>query len=307
MGAHLTESYPRAAAILRDAGWAPHNGYGVYTQGTLVMGWAPSGKVFHVKNWAAVMPGDPRYSADTPDTPEEAAEWLVRTQGGAPGVEASNDRTDSLDLGGDLPSGDPIPEHFFDGDFGAEPDLGGSDLALAERESLGAEILDAEYEELERERLGIGFADPQPYEAGADADPFALPEPEPMDFIPEETKREEHGPGAFIFGDNLAHDRLVRQGELTNHAADLIASVRVAAGWSDAEFVDLNNHVVSNLDKGTGAYTGGAHDKYARFVEMSEAQSRVRRIEASRDERVSAMRTATREEVVACNPLEGWP
>lgn len=73
----MNEAYPEAAAILEAAGWKPHDGWGVYTRDTLVMGFQPDGQGFHVKNWAKVSEGHPAYGADTPDTPEEAAAWLV--------------------------------------------------------------------------------------------------------------------------------------------------------------------------------------------------------------------------------------
>lgn len=74
------EASPEAAEILRAAGWQPHDMWNVFTRGTLVMGFAPNGSTFHVKDWAKISPGHPRYSEDTPDTPEEAAAWLVRLE-----------------------------------------------------------------------------------------------------------------------------------------------------------------------------------------------------------------------------------
>lgn len=70
------EAHPEAAAILRDAGWAPHNSWLVYTSGTLVMGFDHAGG-FHIKDWARIPPGHPQHSEDTPDTAVEAAQWLV--------------------------------------------------------------------------------------------------------------------------------------------------------------------------------------------------------------------------------------
>lgn len=65
------EACPEAAAILRDAGWAPHNRWLIYTTTRAVMGFDHSGS-FHHKTWAMDVHGP-----DYPDDPVEAARWLV--------------------------------------------------------------------------------------------------------------------------------------------------------------------------------------------------------------------------------------
>lgn len=117
---------------------------------------------------------------------------------------------------------------------------------------------------------------------------------------------QDYGGGAFIFGDNLAHDRLVRQGQVVNIAADMIAGIKANTGWNDGEFAALQNHVLRHLDA-AGMYVGADAVTYSRFVELSDTQSRIRRIEAHRDTGVEFIRTADRDAVAAFDPEAGWP
>lgn len=72
----LEESNAEAARILAGAGWKADEGWGGFIHGTCVGGLAPDGNVY-VKNWAGIPLGHPRHSADTPDEPHEAAQWLA--------------------------------------------------------------------------------------------------------------------------------------------------------------------------------------------------------------------------------------
>lgn len=122
-------------------------------------------------------------------------------------------------------------------------------------------------------------------------------------FIPDEPT--EHSVSQFIFGDNLALDRLVRQGQVADLAVGLIHDTKSNSRFSPDEFVELQNYVVSNLDA-AGAFTGDSA-RYDRFVELSEAQSRVRAIEAERDIKIDFIRVADREAVACFDPTAGWP
>lgn len=267
----MDEAYPEAAAVLRDAGWTQHPEWRVYTRGSLVMG-SPRKGEFHVKDWERVKLGHPQYGLDTPDTPEEAAQWLIerfspRALATPPRPEPSEQIVESVDL--------------------------------------GADILDADYEEYELLAALPALEETAPIEHPPLSEPLALPEPGIQDFAPDPSPPPPQ-PGAFIFGDDLPRARLLAQGLLAELAATLIAETRNNVKWGDEEFARLSNHVAANLDKGSGLY-GGDAESYARFVELSDAQGLVRRIEAYRDTRAEFVRMAGREEVEAFNYLEGWP
>jgi hypothetical protein len=131
-----------------------------------------------------------------------------------------------------------------------------------------------------------------------------LPAPEPLDFAPDEIEPEDHSPGAFIFGDNLAHDRIVRIGQLSERATELIAAAK--AGYSDNEHDAVRSHVVTNMNE-AGAYVGGRQDLFDRFIELETVTGLIRRIEMHRDERQDFIRSADREAVAAFEPAAGWP
>lgn len=77
----MDASRARAESILADAHWKPHPEWGCFTKGSLVAGVQPDGRAMHIKDWARIPAGHPLHSADTPDEPHEAAEWLVRSFG----------------------------------------------------------------------------------------------------------------------------------------------------------------------------------------------------------------------------------
>jgi len=333
------EAYPEAAAILSQAGWAPHDAWNVYTRDTLVMGFQPDGQGFHVKNWAKVQAGDRAYSEDTPDTPEEAAAWLVarfkpvevqseaeetpRTYDEATAEyfalypeerpSESNGETASIEGADVALGGDDRPDNRDDGRTSL-PGLHGplvgeweetaegsgsasNDLLEPEaRGDVGDDLIDADFEDAPD--LGAELLE--------DED-FALPElpaPDPLDFAPDEIEPENHSPGAFIFGDNLAHDRLVRIGQLAEQANALLDAAK--AGYSDAEHDAVRSHVVTNMNA-AGAYVGGDQAMFDRFIALETVTARVRRIERYRDERQDFIRSADREAVAAFEPAAGWP
>lgn len=111
----------------------------------------------------------------------------------------------------------------------------------------------------------------------------------------------------FVFGDHLPTDRLVRQGQVADHAARLIAEMRELVNWDNAEFAAAQSHVVTHMNQATGAYMGGNAGLYDRFVTLSEAQNRIRAIEAVRDEKIDFLLIADREAVVTFDYEAGWP
>jgi hypothetical protein len=323
----MEEAHPEAADILREAGWAPHDAWQVYTRDTLVMGFQPDGQGFHVKNWAKVQPGDRSYSEDTPDTAEEAAVWLVERfklsplsteatlepvaieseagedsaheaaasdDGAASSVAASEAVAPASEPAFDLDDNRPL-ESGEDGEgFGVGS---GQEIESAEVAATFNEPLDADFEDASD--LGAELLDDEAFAHGE------LPAPDPLDFAPDEIEPEpEHSPGAFIFGDNLAHDRIVRIGQLSEHATELIAAAK--AGYSDSEHDAVRSHVVTNLNE-AGAYVGGNPKLFDRFIELETVTARIRRIEIYRDERQDFIRSADREAVASFDPSQGWP
>lgn len=105
------ESLAEASRILTAANWKADEGWGGFTYGTCVGGLAPDGNVY-VKNWAAIPPGHPRYSEDTPDEAHEAAQWLADRYK-APEIEPDN----ALSLG--VLEVEPIAPQ--EEDMGAQP------------------------------------------------------------------------------------------------------------------------------------------------------------------------------------------
>lgn len=82
----LAASMAEADRLLREAGWRalPQWKTNEYARANLVAGITPDGLSCHVKDWTKIPPGHPQYSDDTPDTPHEAAAWLVRKFTNAP-------------------------------------------------------------------------------------------------------------------------------------------------------------------------------------------------------------------------------
>ena len=158
---------------------------------------------------------------------------------------------------------------------------------LDEAESSAGGAIDADFGELD----------------APDTDASFLIENRPDDIEVEEPVAE---PGSqFIFGDNLATDRLVRQGQIVDVADRLIQETRAAVTYDADEFANLQGEIVSNLDA-AGSFTGDPA-RYQRFVELSDAQSHVRQIEQERDTKVSFIRTAEREAVATFDPEADWP
>lgn len=227
------EAYPEAAAILRDAGWLPHNRWGVYTRGTLVMGFDHNGG-FHIKDWSRIRPGDSEYGPDTPDEAHEAAAWLVAK----------------------FPARVQTPGHEGDGETGEEgPDQSGED-------ELSGDLLTSVPE------------------GGAGVDEFAGSQ--------------------FIFGDNLDQRRTAAIGLVMQ------AALARMPAWTDTDTARLSE--LRNFAMGVSE--GRWNDDAAARDELEALESRLRlrsQIVAHRDALVEFLNAASREEVEAFDPEQGWP
>lgn len=180
------EAFPEAAALLRDAGWKPHDAWNVYTRGTIVMGFEPSGLAFHAKNWGLDVHGP-----DTPDDPVEAAAWLVKRFPASVAAE-TNDVTSPQER---LTDGVESLEEFYE----VHKTVGGAESIEDPGVNFGVQLepvmVDAEFSNVEPLSLGTEILD----------------EDEP-----------DHGAGAFIFGDNLHEKRTAAIGLVVQIALRLM-------------------------------------------------------------------------------------
>lgn len=293
-----------ATDILAAAGWFPHPEWGEYERGTRIAGITPDRMTLHIKDWAKIPPGHPLYSADTPDTPEEAAAWLVALyEKNKAASDAAADEADSFMSSWEL-------GYETDGRVGAQAgatDSVGEGVSGEQRGELVAggggdqQPIDAEFTQDALAEFAQLESPPEPALEGGDL--LAIGE-DIKDFAPEEIEREPDV-SQFIFGDNLALDRLVRQGQVADKAAVLIQDTRVRSKFSPDEFSALQNYVVRNLDE-AGSFVGDP-EKYTRFVELSDAQAAMRTIENLRDGKIDYIRTANRQEVALFDPNADWP
>ncbi len=321
------EAYPEAAAILREAGWAPHNRWLVYTSGTLVMGFDHSGG-FHVKDWAKVRPGDPQHSEDTPDDPVEAARWLVLRH---PKPEPMADNPLSMasleEPANDVaPSGEEGESAEHDEAADRSGEVGNVDNSAA---GSRAEPMDlgATHDDVAPELQGPGGAEsesPAPeskIEAIADADfdlisdePAAvegdnLTEAELLQHHPDlgaEIVADDPPSGVNYFGDNFDTMKLKKLGRLAQIAREKVAAIHGFAGFDDAEYAHLQNAVlhdtVDNIFRGDQTI-------YNRFMELSEAQGHINDVNRHRDQCTEYLESpdTPRHLVEQFDPEAGWP
>jgi len=331
------EAFPEAAAILRDAGWKPHDGWGVYTRGTLVMGFSPDGQHFDVKNTASA-PDSP----DTPDDPVEAAHWLVRLR--APAVVIDDVVSyepptplvdDQWPMEGLEPETRrpihieppmPVFEETAEAAYGGEDETHGETGEAAEPQDDADEWLRSAGDsgrggdEVDSEALGGGP------EAATEADPidadFAPIEDEPLerdaldaDLFPirgiawsedaePEAEPDTTGPIAYAASDL---DALVREklGRVSQIARELKASLQ--DGWTIDEFRSLQNLIV-RIDRGEASDDAEAR---ARFVAISERSQAMSRVDAHRDALEAALdaigKARDYQAAKDFNPEANWP
>lgn len=322
------EAYPEAAAILARAGWKPHDAWNVYTRDTLVMGFQPDGLGFHVKNWAKVQPGDRSYSEDTPDTPEEAAAWLVE-RFKAPEPETNPLSLDTLEfriedeVAGLLqthlaqePEQVETPQHESDGETGEEADFGAppqsddpAHLGSDDDVELSAEHADGgSAGEPGAEWDGALASDAEPLDAdftiedlGGPEEHLELPAPPPEDFIFDEMAEAEAAQsGAFIFGDNLDQLRTAAIGRVIRYANGLMPRWAVE---DDARLAYLRNFAM-------GVSERRWDDDAANQAELNALETTIRRINEiknARDAKVEFLEAASREEIQDFSVEADWP
>lgn len=103
--------------------------------------------------------------------------------------------------------------------------------------------------------------------------------------------------------------RLAKMGRLAQIAAEKSAAAFAAVGWTDDEYNAVQAHVVSNLAKSTGAYTGGQQAIYDRFMAMEAAKQRVNGFRVHRDQCTDYLNAADTPRVMVeqFDPDAGWP
>lgn len=225
------EAFPEAAALLRDAGWKPHDAWSVYTRGTIVMGFEPSGLAFHAKNWGLDVHGP-----DTPDDPVEAAAWLVarfpapvaaEAEDVAPAQERLTDGTESIEELYELHKADVGTINAEGWSTKLNQTFDDIDADFSEPLSLGAEILDAD-------------------------------EPD-------------HGAGAFIFGDNLAEKRTVATGLVVQISLAKQDAIWANAGVSPDDFAQLTGLVVRDMVDGSYRGDAGTYERFVALSHYDNA------------------------------------
>jgi hypothetical protein len=314
----LSESQAEANRILRDAGWTPIPNpvwKGGYAVETFVGGLAPDGLTQYVKNWAQIKAGDPLYSADTPDEPHEAAQWLVDRYAPVAAKESSPEEPityvlapvseEGESLGderetenGDYPEGvsGEIRDTVFREESGPRSDApdDGRNVAVGNGSELPEAAFDADFTIED-----LGAEDELAEVEGADT--FAeLPAPDPEDFAPEELADEQAPQDRFIGLDDLDRRRSLRIGDTIRHANTLMPA------WSDVDQARLGT--LRNFAMGVSE--GRWNDDPAQKVELDALETTLRRIneiKEARDQKVVFLERADRAGVEGFVVEEGWP
>lgn len=311
--------------IFRAAGWAP--GFKDGWDGRFQ--WRGGNVVGGVDPW-----GTPRATGIVdnpltgPNTPEEAAAWLVEharqlrlepldgalePEQTPPAMEGADDEAHG-ETGAEAVATTAISDDSVGSGVAGSAELAGDvcenpiDAASDDAGGIGrfarsnaSAISDVDF--TEAELGGVDFAALTGPDLGAEvldegqADPLLL-EAALEDFAPDEIKPTESGPGAFIFGDNLDQKRTAAIGLVVQLALE-----RMPVAIDYARLSELRNFAM-----------GVAEDRWPddpekrNELDALEGQERKRRqVEAVRDEKVAFLVRADREQIEGFNPEEGWP
>lgn len=302
------ESAALASAILEGAGWRAINSNvmaGRYVAGDLVGGTDPKGES-HIKNVSAIQPGDPRYGPDTPDEPHEAAQWLVDRFKAQQAANALHTETV-------LPPPRIVldePEELAEDSGDEKVRFSSAGEGQGDCEEALSERLDNEHRTNVEERSLVRDAgqenpheDSRPDFVDDSTNPidaeFSEPAPELGQELAEEHP-EEFGGAAFIFGDNLDQKRTAAIGLVMRHARSLMPF------WTTNEDVmlrELRNYA-AGVGEGRWPYDEGRRRE---LDALEAALARMNDIARVRDEKVSFLEQAKREEIEAFDPEAGWP
>lgn len=324
------QSAAEAERLLRDSGWAPHPKLGVYVLGDMVMGLEPGGGSFHVKSVTMIPPGHPQYDADTPDEHHEAAAWLIARFAVASGGDAEQIPGD--EARGEIGAAETAnPSDPLTGNNGGaasghdEASLFGEVEAPDEAhgEAGGAEEPDCSIRSERDDEADVGHGVPghrlaTAEAAGGDdisgersvvpADEWLEADYSEIDPPPAASSEPAEPPQNRFYGlDDLDRRRALRIGDVAVIAAERILLVEEEAGETEGEWLRVQGHVVSHLDKFTGAYTHPDTATYDRFIVLSNARARIGSIDEHRKQVTTALLSASREEVEAFDPQDGWP
>jgi len=272
------ESMAEAERLLREAGWAPHPKLG-YVSGPLVMGADPSGG-FHIKNIALVMEGHPAYGPDTPDEHHEAAAWLIARF--------------AVDSGGDAEHGSGDEAHGEIGaDAGGEPAGGLVSGAVASRpgeDDAGA---------------GSGVSGARGVVPGGVADDALDAEWAEIDPPPAASSEPAEAPQNRFYGlDDLDRRRNLRIGDVVQISMERQDDIWADSGTTEEAYEALVSQVMRETVQ--GVYRGSA-EVFDQFTQVQTYANAARAVAATEQRMVRFLRNATREDVEAFDPQEGWP
>ncbi len=299
----FADSRAEADRLMREAGWHPLPDWGgAYARDNLIAGIQPDEQALHVKDWTKITLGHLHYGADTPDTPAEAAAWLVaKFSNGAPlkaqryrfrrksgaTQEGSNAGADSaFAVRADANASDAIAADE-PVDSGASED-GSSEAGVSDLSVYGgfeAELaIDATFGELEGE------------------DHLNLPELPPL--ADEGPELERPAGGVAYFGDNIDVIRMAKLGRLGQIARALNATLQ--EGWTVEEFASLQNKII-RIDQGLDPDDPEARARFHAINERSAAMGRVDAYKRQREGELEALGREQRAEIEAFDTEAGWP
>lgn len=316
------DSVAEANRLLSEAGWRPINSPawgGTFCSGRLVGGESPGGTQY-VKNLDAVLPGDPRYGPDTPDEPHEAAAWLIEHARQRENTLTTSATLEAIDATDDLGAADGDVGMDFvargDGDTGGRDagagladDLGGGPGDFAsEGEGDGAGARsdvgeNASGSDDEPHAAGGSAIDAEYVELGDDAiagDDASLPELG-AEILETEAESEPPPPQNRFYGlDDLDRRRSLRIGDVVRIALEKMPRLRPE---DDLQLMELRNFAMGVSE---GRWPNDLR-KQADLEALEMIFALARQIEAARDDKVAFLVAASREQIEAFDPLDGWP